>query len=131
MRLPFKTPLIIYLIFALLIISAVPEGLEAAFIPSEVVGVSSIDRAADLARIEKALEMKMVKQRLGALGLSQDEIRARIGQLSDYQIHQLSQNIDKLRVGGDDALGVIIALLVITILVVLILNLTGHKVVVK
>ena len=36
-----------------------------------------------------------------------------------------------MKVAGDDGLGIIIALLIIAILVVLLLQLTGHKVIVK
>jgi hypothetical protein len=50
--------------------------------------------------------------------------------MTDAQIHQLATNLDEVRVGGD-GLGVVIALLVIAILVVVLLQLTGHKVIVK
>jgi len=73
----------------------------------------------------------MVGERLKEFGLTQDEIRTRLDQLSDPQIHQLALKVDDLRVAADDGLGIIIALLVIAILVIVIIMLTGHRVVVK
>jgi hypothetical protein len=73
--------------------------------------------------------MKAVKERLSQLGFSHDEIQSKLSQLSDQQIHQIALQLDDLKV-GQDALGVIIALLVIAILIVVLLKLTGHKVIV-
>ncbi|MBI5026736.1 MAG: PA2779 family protein [Nitrospirae bacterium] len=124
---PLKKPIALYLVIALFIISVLPRVGDTAFVPSEVV---AFDRAADIEKIQKTLEIKVVKERLQALGLNQEELTARLDQLSDQQIHQLATKIDDLRIGQDDALGIIIALLVIILLVVLILHLTGHKVLV-
>jgi hypothetical protein len=75
--------------------------------------------------------MKLVRERLKELGLSADEIQARLSQFSDPQIHQLALQLDELKVAGDDFLGIIILLLVIAILVVLLIQLTGHKIIIK
>ncbi|BCB96719.1 hypothetical protein JZK55_16410 [Dissulfurispira thermophila] len=128
-RIPFMKEVAWYLIFAIFVIGIAPK-VEAGLAPSEVIALSKVDRAADLERIQKVLETKMIKERLGKLGLTQDEINSRLSQLSDQQIHQLALQLDDLKVGKDDALGIIIALLVITILVIIILQLTGHRVVV-
>jgi len=73
----------------------------------------------------------MVRERLKELGMSPDEIQARLNQFNDQQIHQLALKLDDLKVAGDDALGIIILLLVIAVLVVLLMQLTGHKIVIK
>jgi hypothetical protein len=91
---------------------------------------AEFDRDADLTKVQQILETKMVMDRLEKLGFTQDEITSRLSQLSDRQLHQVAQNLDDIRVGGD-GLGIVIALLVIAILVVLLLHLTGHKVIVK
>ncbi len=129
MRMPFVRQISWYLIFAMFIIGIAPR-LDAAMAPSTLIAPSPSDRAADLEQIQRVLEMKMVKDRLEKLGFTVDEIRARLDNLSDHQIHQFASQIDDLRVGKDEVLGVIVALLVIAILVVLFLQLTGHKVVV-
>lgn len=129
MRIPFMKQVAWYLVCAMFIIGVAPRA-EAGFTPSEVIALSKVDRAADLDRIQKTIETKMIRERLEKLGLTQDEINGRLAQLSDQQVHQLALQLDDLKVGKDDALGVIIALLVIAILVVLLLQLTGHKVIV-
>lgn len=129
MRIPFVRQISWYLIFAMFIIGVAPR-LDAAMAPSAPISSSLSDRAADLEQIQRVLEMKMVKERLEKLGFTVEEIKAKFDNLSDHQIHQLAQQIDDLRVGKDEVLGVIVVLLVIAVLVVLFLHLTGHKVVV-
>ncbi len=125
----FKKSIAWYLVVAMFIIGVAPR-LEAAFIPSQAISLATTDRNADLERIQSVLEQKIVKQRLHDLGFTDEEIKARLSQLSDQQIHNLAQQIDDLRVGKADALGVIIALLIIAILIVVLLQLMGHKVVI-
>ena len=129
MRMPFMKQVVWYLVFAMLIIGIVPR-VEAGFAPPEAVALAKVDRAADMEGVQKVLETKIIKERLEKLGFTQDEISNRLSQLSDYQIHQLTLQLDNLKVGGD-GLGVVIAVLVIAILVVILLHLTGHKVIVK
>ena len=128
MRRPLMRVVAMHLIIAMFIIGITPK-VDAGLAPSELIAMSQIDRASDLEKIQKVIEMKMVSERLGKFGLTQDEIQKRLSNLGDQQIHKLALQIDDLRVGGD-ALGVLIALLVIAILVVLLLQLTGHRVIV-
>ncbi len=127
-RIPFMKEVAWYLVFAMFIIGIVPK-VEAGFAPSEAIALAQVDRAADMDKIQRVLETKMIKDRLEKFGFTQEEINNRLSQLSDQQIHRLALQLDDLKVGGD-ALGVIIALLVIAILVVILLQLTGHRVVV-
>jgi hypothetical protein len=119
----------IYMAVVLFFISVCPRA-DAGFSPSEVVGIKESDRSADLRKIRQVLEMKSVRDHLQALGLSDEEAGERLSALSDSQIHQLSQNLEQVKIGGD-GFGVVIALLVIAILVVLLLQLTGHRVIVR
>lgn len=125
---PFMKYISCYCVLAVFVIGLVPR-VYAGFSPSEVVALPESDRSADLGKIEKMLEIKMVQERLQQLDFSEDEIQSRLRQLSDQQIHQLAQTLDQLRVGGDGG-GVIIVLLLIALIVVLVLYLTGTKVVV-
>ena len=129
MRIPFFKQISWYLVVAMFVIGIVPR-LEGAMAPSSVMAVSPLDRAADLEQIQRTIEMKVVKERLEKLGFSSDEVKAKFDKLSDQQVHQVAKQIDDLRVGKDGALGVIIALLVIAILVIIVLQLTGRKVIV-
>lgn len=125
----FKKTLAWYLVFAMFIIAIVPRA-EGAFSPSEVIVLSEAERTADLEKIQLILETKLVKQRLEDFGYSTDEIKAKLSQLNDHQLHSLAQRLDDIRVGGD-GLGIIIVLLVIAILVVLLIKLSGKSVVIK
>jgi hypothetical protein len=91
---------------------------------------ASADRAADLARIQTALESKIVQQKLMDYGLSPEETMARVNRLSDEQINQLATHTDSLQAGGDGG-GFIVGLLVVAILVVILVYLLQGRIVVK
>ena len=129
MRIPFFKQISWYLLFAMFIIGIAPR-VDAAMAPSTLIASSPLERAADLVEIQRVLEMKVVKERLENLGFTAEEVRARLDQLSDHQVHQLAQQIDDLRVGKDSAGTVIIVLIVIVLIVVAVLYFTGRKVVV-
>lgn len=128
MRIPFMKHVSWYLVIAMFIIGIAPR-VDAGLAPSEIIALTQVDRTADLGKIQKVLETRAISERLAQFGLTQDEIQKRLTQLSDQQIHQTALQLDDLKI-GQDALGVIIALLLIAILVVLLLQLTGHKVIV-
>lgn len=107
------------------LISFVPN-VEASFVPSDE-SFSSNSRQSDMATIQRALEHKLVNERLKDLGYTDEEIKARLDRLSDTEIHSLAAQLDSLLPAGD-GLGVVIALLVIAILVIVILMLTGHRI---
>ncbi len=118
-----------YLILAMFVIGITPR-VYAGFSPSEVMGPSPIDRASDLQKIQKVLEIRMISERLKQLGFTADEIQARLNQLSDDQIHQFALHLDQLKVGGD-GIGIVIGLLVVAILVVILIYLLGHRIEIK
>jgi hypothetical protein len=119
-----------YLVVAMFVIGITPR-VYAGFSPSEVIGLSSIDRASDLEKIRNAIEIKRIGERLKQMGLTPDEIQKRLSQLSDQQIHQLALQLDELKVGGDAGwvvFGIVIALAAIAVLVI---YLTGHEIVIR
>jgi hypothetical protein len=118
------------LVAAIFVIGITPR-VYAGFAPSEGPGLTSGERASNLDKVQNFLEMKMVRERLRDLGFTAEEIQGKLGDLNDQQLHQLAMKIDDLKVGGSDALGVIIGILLIVLLVILILHLTGHKVIIK
>jgi hypothetical protein len=119
-----------YLVGAMFVIG-ITSTAYAGFLPSEGIGVSAAERSGDLQQVRKFLEMKMVGERLRELGLFPGEVQSRLDQLNDQQLHQMALRMDDLTVAGDEGLGIIIALLVIAIIVIIVIQLTGHKVVVK
>jgi hypothetical protein len=108
-------------------IGAVPVKSMAYVVESEI---APMERAADMDTALRVLESELVSQKLIRVGLTPDEVRDRLAELSDAELHQFARQIDSLYPGGG-ATGVIIALLVIAILVLVILKLTDHKIIIK
>ena len=129
MKIQFMKQISWCLVFAMFVLGIAPR-VEAGFAPSDVIALSQVDRVTDIDKIQKALETKMVRERLEKLGYTHEEMNSRLARLSDQQIHNLALQIDEIKVGGDGGLGIVIACLVIAILVVLLIQLTGHRVVV-
>jgi hypothetical protein len=117
-----------YMIAVTVVFGFVPR-VEAGFIASQTFQGSQ-NRVEDLGAIQKSLEMKMVSETLEKFGLTKAEMKSRLDGMTDAQIHQLATNLDDVMVGCE-GLGIIVVLLVIAILVVVLLQLTGHKVIVK
>ncbi|HLA51049.1 MAG TPA: hypothetical protein VJZ92_02225, partial [Thermodesulfobacteriota bacterium] len=69
----FKT-IALYLAFVFFLIGSIPRNSWAYFAESQQ--VLSLSREADINKIQRALESKMISQRLSELGLSVDEINS-------------------------------------------------------
>lgn len=117
-----------YLVIAMFILGIAPR-VDAGLSSSELIAQPEYNRSTDMNRVMKVIETKMVRERLEQLGYTPEEIQSRLNQLTEEQLHRFASTLDELKVGGD-GLGIVIALLVIAILVVLLLQLTGHKVIV-
>jgi hypothetical protein len=130
MRTPLKKWIVWYLVAALFVIGITPR-VYAGFAPSEGFALTSGERASNLDKVQKFLEMKMVRERLKDLGFTPEEIQGKLNDLNDQQLHQVAMKMDDLKVGGDSGLGIVIAILVIVILVIIIIQLSGHRIVVK
>ncbi|MCX5912519.1 MAG: PA2779 family protein [Deltaproteobacteria bacterium] len=130
MRTPLKKWIVWYLVAALFVIGITPR-VYAGFAPSEGFALTSGERASNLDKVQKFLEMKMVRERLKDLGFTPEEIQGKLNDLNDQQLHQVAMKMDDLKVGGDSGLGIVIAILVIVILVIIIVQLSGHRIVVK
>ncbi len=115
MKIPLMKHIAICLSLVMFIISIAPR-LDAGMAPSSIIAISQFERDADIEKIQRALEGKVVKDRLEKLGFTTDEINTRLDKLSDQQIHQLANQLDDLRVGGQTE--VIIVILVILLAVI-------------
>ncbi|MBI1798300.1 MAG: PA2779 family protein [Candidatus Eisenbacteria bacterium] len=105
----------------------------AGLAPSRSSGETRIasSRDADLVIVERALENKIVAQKLRDYGVAPADVQLKLASVSDRDLHTLASASKGLPSGGDDALGVIVTLLVIVILVLVILKLMNKKVVVR
>ena len=121
-----------YLALALFILGSFPGDVFAGFVPSAALSRDGgTDRAANFERIRNILETRIVSERMKDLGLSPGEVEERLSLLDDAAVHELATNIDLLQKGGDGVLGAVIALLIIAILVVVLLQLTGRKIIIE
>lgn len=104
----------------------------AALIPS--MGSSGAPSAdilqKDLSTIQKALETKVVQEKLKAYGFTAQEVAAKLPSMSPGQIHTLAQASDDILAGGD-GLGTVIAILVVIILIIVILKLLNKDIIIK
>jgi hypothetical protein len=101
----------------------------AGLAPSRVSGATSIDSArdADMLVAQRALENKVVAQKLRDYGLAPDDAQMRLASMSDQDLHTLATASKGLPSGGD-ATGAVIGVLVVVILVIVILRLTNREV---
>ena len=109
------------LVVTTFVMGAFPPDTQAMLAPAVSSSGDSLfiaARSADLQRVQTILESKMIQQRLEELGLTPEEINARLSQLSDAQLHQLATQLDSLMPGGD-GLGILILVLAIAVLAVL------------
>jgi len=120
----FTKLLALYLVFTLFLLTLPSQG-WAMFVPASRAAPA---RQADLGAIQKTLESSVVKQRLMDFGLSPEDALARINMLSDEQTHTLAANLDSLQAGAD-GVGALVFLLVVAIIVVVVLEATGHHVI--
>ena len=84
--------------------------------------VPRFDRSSDVETVRKALESKIVRHRLTELGLSEQEIDARLSRLSDQQLHQLATNIRSIDPGGDATLAGALVVVALVLLIIYLLN---------
>lgn len=123
---PFFKMLSLYLVFATFLLTLPSQG-WAMFIPS---GESSSLRQADLLTVRKTLESSVIKQRLLDFGLSPEEASTRINRLSDERLHQFAAHLNSLEAGAD-GVDALIFIVLVAILVVVILEASGHRVIIR
>ena len=118
--------LIGYLTVCLLVIGAFPSDGQAALMPDGGVLDQSRARDADLQRIQASLEAKQVAQRLSDVGLTPQEVQARLASYSDQQLHQVAQSLDGVQPGGE--LILILAIIGAIVLILAIIGLARHAI---
>jgi len=122
---PVVRSIAVMLVVVMGVVGLVPR-IEASFVPSDQ-SSAPISQQKDMATIQKALEQKLVKERLKDLGYTEEEIKARLDRLPDSELHSLATQIDTLMPAGDFTT-VLVVLLLVAILVVVILMWTGYKI---
>ena len=96
-------PLLWYLCVALVAMAGLPSETLASFVPQvDTRDPHGQPRSADLAKIQRALELSVVRQRLLKLGLTEEETSARLARLADDELHELALRLDEVGAGGSD-----------------------------
>jgi hypothetical protein len=128
-KLRFWTALIVVLCMSALDFSPA----MAALAPSRTSGATTIlsARDADMLVAQRALENKIVAQKLRDYGVAAADAQLRLASMSDRDLHTLASASKGLPSGGDGTTGAIIGVLVVVILVIVILRLMHREVVVK
>jgi hypothetical protein len=105
----------------------------AGLAPSQTSGTTNIasTRDADMLVAQRALENKVVAQKLHDYGMNAADAQVKLASMSDRDLHTLASASKGLPSGGDGTTGAIIGILVVVILVIVVLKLTNHDVVVK
>lgn len=94
-------------------------------------GSASPIRGEEIGKIQRALENKMLTDKLTAYGLTTGEVKDKLQSMSDDQVHMLAQASDRLLEGGDYGLGILIAILIIILLVIIIMKLLNKEIIIK
>lgn len=104
----------------------------AELAPSRTSGSTAIasTRDADMVVAQRALENKVVGQKLRDYGVAPADAQARLASMSDADLHTLASASKGLPSGGDGT-GAVIGILVVVILVIVVLRLMNREVVVR
>jgi hypothetical protein len=104
----------------------------AGLAPSQPSGITGIvsTRDGDMLLAQRALENKIVAQKLRDYGVSAADAQLKLASMSDRDLHTLASASKGLPSGGD-ATGAVIGVLIIIILVIVVLRLMHKDVVVK
>jgi len=116
---------LVYLIVAWGVgIAAVPRLGEAAPLPPTRDGSAS----ADLEAAGTLLEQRLIRERLGKLGVSPAEAEAVLARLSPEERREMAARVDELDAGGNGVAILAIAIIV-GMIVILVLELLGRRIV--
>jgi len=104
------------------LLGLIPSLGAAAPIPSPSPATNDADG------LVRLLEEKAVGAQLAALGLTADEVAARLRALSDEERHELASRLAEVGAGGNAA-GAIAVVIIVALLLILVLELMGRRVV--
>src|SRR5262245_57316010 len=103
-------------LIACLLIVAVPAQ-------AGLVSTASVSAAGDRERVAQFLERADVQRQMESLGVSPQDVKARVAALSDAEVANLAGKIDTLPAGGD--IGNIIFLGILVFVILLITDILG------
>ncbi len=117
------------IIFTFTPVSLMTTSVNASMVQSSMVtddGETLSSREIDEIKVKRALEHKLVSQRLADSGLSKEQVVEKMDNMSDEEVHQLASVSDKVPAGGNGAVGAVVGVLVVIVLVLLIIYLVDR-----
>lgn len=124
----FLTAVLVMLCMGALDVAPAAAGLAPSRASGET-GITST-RDADMVLAQRALEHKVVAQKLRDYGVTPADAQVRLASMSDKDLHTLASASKGLPSGGDST-GAIIGVLVVIILVIIVLRLMNREVVLR
>ena len=128
MTLTFSRVMNITTIFLVLVtfipVSLVSTPSHAAVTQSQMIAPeenASTLREINEKKVRRALENKIVAEKLLSHGLTTEEVSEKLHEMSDEQVHQMASLSDRIPAGGDGVVAVVVTILVIVALVLLII----------
>ena len=116
---------LVYLVVAWgVLLAALPRVSEAAPLPPARAGAGE----GDLEAVRVLLEQKVARERLAALGLSPEEVKGLLDRLTPEERSELAARTEELGTGGD-VVGIIAVAIILTMVVILVLELMGRRVI--
>ncbi len=109
--------------------SVISTSARASFMDSQMVSHDRnpvTSRDIDEIKVKRALEHKLVSQRLKDSGLSKEQVLMKMEKMSDEEIHKLASMSDKLPAGGNGA-GVLVSALALVAAVLLVIYIIQRK----
>jgi hypothetical protein len=107
-----------YLLCALIVTAQFPFAAQAEIIGTETV-LTAQDRAENLARIGRVLEIGQVRERMQQLGVEQSDVETRLASLTDAELASFADRLDRGPAGADalEVIGIVALVLFILELV--------------
>jgi hypothetical protein len=98
----YRVAIIIVMLISFIPVSLVSKSAECTMVDSQMIipGGKKSAREIDAEKVRSMLEDKIVAERLRSYGLSNEEVTAKIVNMSEGQIHQLAVLSDRVTAGG-------------------------------
>lgn len=120
--------LIIVVLSSFVPVSVISVSVRAAVVNSQMVaddGTEMTPRQTDELKVRRALEHKLVSERLKSAGLSQEQIDEKISRMSDEEVHKLASLSDRVPAGGHA--GVLVSALALVAAVFLVIYILERR----
>jgi len=119
-----RVSIIVIILLSFTPVSLLSKSVEASLIGSQMISSSGNtfkNRESNEKKIREVLENKIVVERLKSYGLDEDEITAKLNNMSDEQVHQLAALSDRITAGGNGAAAAAVIVLVVFVIAIILL----------